>query len=1254
VDWDASLAHQDCRALLTADNVSDPKVREWVEALLGDAGRPRDDAAANLLASAASFSDGFASGVQQCLVRLFGSRAVGATAMTVFYLLGDAAAANWSAAGRAAADLLGNAYGAQAEEAVRVVATAVVRGDLVPTPDVATSLICSLRDVSLRAWEHSAGGQRSRESFEQFISAAPAVAHDAIIDALGSPEEWLLQKGATGVSVWLRHHPSNVPMAPVLRLVLDAVLAVSPVRQGTDELLDALNKALIDLLDAAPRDTAAELLRQIALGPAFATERLSRPFRSASLALDLQASWLAVVMDAIRDPALDLAARCELAREVEAAASQQRETLGPALNLLLDVVATLSAELGELAAGSFVDRDFAITMVSAAEKDVQTIAGWAAIEVGPRAFDEIEARIASATDTPLFQSGLVAVASVASLADRALFGRLLPIVAPMLLPTAPPVAMWGALEGLAGLARKRRDLLPDDLLRALSELLELKLPNTLHYFVLQVFDEAEVVEFETAKVTFERLVSLVADWLTGASPVGYLRDALDAARNLARQHPSLRDGLVKLGVQCAAAREASSARDGLRCLAIAASWYGGSYQGRFVEAWLAAARRHGFAVSISRVYPHYEDSLGWLFGFGGSAVRAVAPDLLALALEREDPAEFRCAAGILVSFGDYLRAAEALDALALQLLAHDQYGAHKPEACEANAFASALQAEVEFGNSAVVEAEAKLEAAATWLRRADAARADLEALDTSAMEPGTRGAVTHARRRVAWPWLPRWVAFREHWLKALQDEQLSESKVQSLRSDLQAIGPFGPDRHDDSARRIVEGLVSSAANAASWYDAVRGARGEASAERDAAVAGFGAVQREQDRLGAHRTPSAFTLAYNELVALAEALLPAHGPDRLFQRLVSIPMPVPRSGLPVRGRGGRAIARAGRLHRRRAPSLRHDSWVVRVTALIDGERLEHGAFLSANVTYSMSLTIRLADRIRPCMLRIEPASTLPRSLFVWSLDDVEITKGVETVEVTGILCFVRAQSPSSPPHELKFLITAVLADGADKEVAVLGDHAIVCHVGATQNSPMARPSSLPTAPTVVALPALQPPVLTADEEREFARAGMLSKTPIHLSGIKLNRGYVIQVGSEESEIGTVPLKRLLLLVAGLYSAFDGWVVAGTRYGGGGLTNDPLFASGDGFDMGNAISRIRPAFRGKVRHHLTGEVLKGEDFIRYHEHRVRLATHRRYVTWDETQLRQSGSQELRAALEALLTAEATWSAKASEQSASSARE
>ena len=98
-----------------------------------------------------------------------------------------------------------------------------------------------------------------------------------------------------------------------------------------------------------------------------------------------------------------------------------------------------------------------------------------------------------------------------------------------------------------------------------------------------------------------------------------------------------------------------------------------------------------------------------------------------------------------------------------------------------------------------------------------------------------------------------------------------------------------------------------------------------------------------------------------------------------------------------------------------------------------------------------------------------------------------------------------------------------------------------------------------------------------------------------------------------------------LVLGLHERDDGYVELAAMGRGGGLTNESLLFEDDPHHLNY---RVRGCFRAAL-----GE-LSEKKFIEVNGRRVRLSTHKKFVTWDEERLLDHADERVRGLVRLLL--------------------
>ena len=133
------------------------------------------------------------------------------------------------------------------------------------------------------------------------------------------------------------------------------------------------------------------------------------------------------------------------------------------------------------------------------------------------------------------------------------------------------------------------------------------------------------------------------------------------------------------------------------------------------------------------------------------------------------------------------------------------------------------------------------------------------------------------------------------------------------------------------------------------------------------------------------------------------------------------------------------------------------------------------------------------------------------------------------------------------------------------------------------------------------------VLSPNEEREFERRQFMSRVPIVLTGRRERRlGNKIEVNGQTVVLTDAPFRIFLRLVLGLFETRDGWLSMSEVRSA--WVSRGVAESGEllGYELDQALSRLRTSFRP-----LLGN-LEATDFIQRLRGRVRLSTHKRFVS------------------------------------------
>lgn len=166
--------------------------------------------------------------------------------------------------------------------------------------------------------------------------------------------------------------------------------------------------------------------------------------------------------------------------------------------------------------------------------------------------------------------------------------------------------------------------------------------------------------------------------------------------------------------------------------------------------------------------------------------------------------------------------------------------------------------------------------------------------------------------------------------------------------------------------------------------------------------------------------------------------------------------------------------------------------------------------------------------------------------------------------------------------------------------------------------------------IAAAPSLPDPVvpsvfLTPAEEREFEQHRFHSRIPIQVRGQTAGRkSNVVWIGDREVILPDSEFRLFLRLVVAFYEVADGFVPLGTMKRGGGLVDEGIFEA-EGIHQ--AISRLRWRLNPAL-----GD-LTAKRFVEVQRKRVRLSTHRRYVSFDRPGLVRHPDKKVSAIAERL---------------------
>ncbi len=143
-------------------------------------------------------------------------------------------------------------------------------------------------------------------------------------------------------------------------------------------------------------------------------------------------------------------------------------------------------------------------------------------------------------------------------------------------------------------------------------------------------------------------------------------------------------------------------------------------------------------------------------------------------------------------------------------------------------------------------------------------------------------------------------------------------------------------------------------------------------------------------------------------------------------------------------------------------------------------------------------------------------------------------------------------------------------------------------------------------------------LSEEEEQEAKQRGFKGAFPIHITGKLVNRrSNVIHVGGHEIILPDAQLKLFLRLVVALFETQDGFVPGGNLHGGG--------LSDEGIYTPDAVEQAVDRLRARLRPALKG--LVPTKYIEVQRGKIRLSTHKRFVTADREYLMQHPDEVIR---------------------------
>lgn len=445
-------------------------------------------------------------------------------------------------------------------------------------------------------------------------------------------------------------------------------------------------------------------------------------------------------------------------------------------------------------------------------------------------------------------------------------------------------------------------------------------------------------------------------------------------------------------------------------------------------------------------------------------------------------------------------------------------------------------------------------------------------------------------------WLVRWVDFRTEWQEAfgLGEPRPNVGRVVRLLGELEK---FGPDDWDADCSRLIANVLKGVSAAVAWYDAVRAGNSAAELKSKFELF-FGEAETAAKALSEHRLPSLFAGSYVELARSAEAVRPASGMTDLLRAVSSLPLPVPRLGVPVevraaRGRRSRSTNVAMPYPRRAG----RQDLLAKVQVTLDGKLLGPNVeSIEPGVIHTIRFDLQFGRTMPSAELVTELATTYPSELFRLAVPRIRVGPGRTHVEVSGTLRFEQPQASGADALSMRLGAYLELDERERTNITLAGRHTFAFRVEAAAVEPVRQLSDVKFGPT-----------------------------RLHITARLRSRNFDVEIGSVTASVGREALSRFVWLLRGAYFTPDGWLPAAGMY--------PSEHQPDKFKIDQAIHRIKDFFRRVLGP--DAEALVTRDG----RGKVRIAVDPESISWDEA-LADTSFLPLRAAIAELCAARDAW--------------
>lgn len=363
----------------------------------------------------------------------------------------------------------------------------------------------------------------------------------AVLEALASADKRRVEQAAAGATLLAQRSPRGVHLVRLATKLLNTLEErCQNYGGGADDDLDAIVRALRACLARGPRSVASVLVTRIKTWDWWTVAYPSQAF-NCELPRRSRESWLPLVIKLIADRNVEVVARKEVADAVSRSASEGPPGLGQFFAQCVALLVRLTDELEGVVARQEDD-----ALISFIASRIETTA----ISAGYSAQDSISSLWNTASGEPLSEAAaakLLALTGRLAGGDRRRSAQVVPLGAAQILPGRPLRLVLGGVRLLGAVGEQSPELLPPNVLKALTDCLRWSGNEYVQAAVFELFQKAQIAERPIAVELFEAMKETLDVWLEAGCQPESTRALLRCAREQARGSSSFTS---RLGDSC--------------------------------------------------------------------------------------------------------------------------------------------------------------------------------------------------------------------------------------------------------------------------------------------------------------------------------------------------------------------------------------------------------------------------------------------------------------------------------------------------------------------------------------------------------------------------------------------------------------------------------------------------------------------------------------------------------------------------------